>query len=106
MGGGQSNLSPEDSAILTGLLKDEYAILQREGYTEAIIQEKLAQKYNEIIQSMAIKASPPGTRQGARPGRPRSADSEGGNDDGYADNEEEDRDGQRSGSPLPQNANP
>ena len=80
MGGGQSNLSPEDSAVLTGLLKDEYAVLQREGYSEAQIQEKLAEKYNEIISSMAIKVSPPGSRSNSRP---RSAGSDGGDGETY-----------------------
>ena len=57
MGSGTSQLSPEDSAVLTNLLKDEYSVLQREGHTEQEIQEKLAVKYNEIIGSMSATAS-------------------------------------------------
>jgi len=53
MGSGTSQLSAEDSAVLTKLLQDEMAALKKEGHTEQQIQERLAAKYNEIIQLMA-----------------------------------------------------
>ena len=90
-------MTPEDSAVLTGLLKTEYEVLQREGFEEGLIQERLAQKYNEIIQSMTIKTSPPGSRGGTRGGaRPRSTGSDGA---GADDSPGERYDDRRASSP-------
>ena len=57
MGSGTSQLSAEDSAVLTKLLQDEMAALKKEGHTEQQIEERLTNKYNEIIQSMSMSKS-------------------------------------------------
>jgi hypothetical protein len=64
MGSGTSQLSAEDSAVLTKLLQDEMAALKKEGHTEQQIQERLAAKYNEIIQLMATPKSGDGNDGG------------------------------------------
>lgn len=53
MGSGTSVLTPEDSEVLTQILKEEYGKLISEGYGEREIQHKLKSKYNEIIASIS-----------------------------------------------------
>ena len=53
MGSGTSLLSPEDSEVLTQILKEEYGKLISEGFSEREIQQKLTSKYNEIIASIS-----------------------------------------------------
>jgi hypothetical protein len=57
MGSGTSILSPEDSAVLTQILKEEYDKLNCEGLTEHDIQLRLTSKYNEIIASMSSNSA-------------------------------------------------
>ena len=57
MGSGTSLLSPEDSAVLTQILREEYDKLMAEGFTENEIQLKLTTKYNEIIASISTEPS-------------------------------------------------
>lgn len=56
MGSGTSILSPEDSAVLTQILKEEYEKLMTEGYSEHDIQLKLTSKYNEIVSSITAES--------------------------------------------------
>ena len=56
MGSGTSILSPEDSAVLTQILKEEYEKLMTEGYSEHDIQLKLTSKYNEIVSSITSES--------------------------------------------------
>jgi hypothetical protein len=82
MGSGTSLLSPEDSAVLTQILKEEYDKLVAEGFGEQEIQLKLTSKYNEIIASITPSAgstSGDGNDAGAsvRGSRPGSAGSMG-----------------------------
>lgn len=57
MGSGTSVLSPEDSAVLTKILKEEYDKLNCEGLSEHEIQLRLTSKYNEIISSMSTNTA-------------------------------------------------
>lgn len=57
MGNGASLLSPEDSAVLTQILKEEYDKLLTEGFSENEIQLRLTVKYNEIIASISKEPS-------------------------------------------------
>lgn len=70
MGSGTSILSPEDSAVLTQILKVEYDKLNCEGLTEHDIQLRLTSKYNEIIASMS--SNPAATRPDSTSGVARA----------------------------------
>jgi hypothetical protein len=70
MGSGTSLLSPEDSAVLTQILKEEYDKLVAEGFGEQEIQLKLTSKYNEIIASITPVASSSNDGNESRGSRP------------------------------------
>jgi hypothetical protein len=70
MGSGTSLLSPEDSAVLTQILKEEYDKLVAEGFGEQDIQLKLTSKYNEIIASITPVASSSKDGNESRSSRP------------------------------------
>lgn len=67
MGSGTSLLSPEDSTVLTQILREEYDKLMGEGFSENEIQSKLTNKYNEIIASISTEPSTV-TEEPMRPG--------------------------------------